>query len=51
MLYSQHHDLEPVRALLGHKRLETAQVYAQIQPKELEESVNFYESRALEVLS
>jgi hypothetical protein len=29
------HDLEQVRALLGHARLETTQVYARIQPKEL----------------
>jgi site-specific recombinase XerD len=50
-VYGQHHDLEQVRALLGHVRLETTQVYARIQPKELKEAVNFYESRALEVLS
>jgi site-specific recombinase XerD len=43
--YGQHHDLEQVRALLGHARIETTQVYARIQPKELKESVNFYEAR------
>jgi len=50
-VYAQHHDLEPVRELLGHSRLETTQVYSRIQPKELKAAVNFYESRALEVLS
>jgi integrase/recombinase XerC len=50
-VYAQHHDLEQVRALLGHVRIETTQVYARIQPAELKAAVNFYESRALEVLS
>jgi site-specific recombinase XerD len=50
-VYGQHHDLEQVRALLGHTRLETTQVYARIQPKERKAAVNFYEARALEVLS
>jgi integrase/recombinase XerC len=50
-VYAQHHDLEQVRALLGHSRIETTQVYARIQPAELKAAVNFYESRALEVLS
>ena len=31
-VYEQHHDLEEVRALLGHTRLETTQLYAQIRP-------------------
>ena len=48
---SQHHDLEQVRGLLGHTRIETTQVYAQIQPAQLKQSVSFYEARALEVLS
>lgn len=50
-VYEQHHDLEQVRALLGHARLETTQVYARIQPRQLKEAMNFYEVRALEVLS
>ena len=50
-VYAQHHDLEQVRALLGHSRIETTQVYARIQFEELKAAVNFYESRALEVLS
>jgi integrase/recombinase XerC len=47
----QHHDLEAVRALLGHKRLETTQLYAQIRPAELKHAVEFYEAKALDVLS
>ena len=50
-IYSQHHDLEQVRALLGHVRIETTQVYARIQPQQLKDAVSFYEARALEVLS
>ena len=46
-LYTEHHDLEQVRASLGHQRIATTQVYAQIQPAQLKESVNFYEARAL----
>jgi site-specific recombinase XerD len=46
-----HHDLEQVRALLCHSRIETTQVYARIRPGDLKAAVNFYESRALEVLS
>jgi integrase/recombinase XerC len=50
-VYGQHHDLEQVRALLGHVRLETTQVYAHIRPQQLKDAVHFYEARALEVLS
>ena len=50
-VYGEHHDLEQVRALLGHQRIETTQVYAQIQPAQLKESVKFYEARALEALT
>ena len=50
-VYSQHRDLELVRGLLGHVRIETTQVYAQIQPQQLKESVNFYEARALDALT
>ena len=50
-VYGQHHDLEQVRGLLGHTRIETTQVYAQIQPRQLKQTVNFYEAKALEVLS
>ena len=50
-MYGQHHDLEQVRALLGHARIETTQIYAQIQPAQLKASVSFYEDRALDVLT
>ena len=50
-VYSEHRDLEQVRALLGHQRIETTQVYAQIQPAQLKESVEFYELRALKALT
>jgi site-specific recombinase XerD len=48
---AQHHDLEAVRALLGHKRLETTQLYAHIRPAELKQAVEFYEAKALDILS
>jgi integrase/recombinase XerC len=50
-VYGQHRDLEQVHALLGHVRIETTQVYAQIQPEQLKQSVNFYEARALDALT
>jgi integrase/recombinase XerC len=50
-VYGQHHDLEQVRALLGHTRIDTTQVYAQIQPRQLKEAVSFYKSKAVEILS
>jgi len=31
----QHHDLEEVRALLGHARIDTTQVYTTIRPAQL----------------
>jgi len=50
-VYEQHHDLEKVRGLLGHTRLETTQLYAQIRPAALKHAVEFYEAKALDVLS
>jgi len=50
-VYEQHHDLEEVRGLLGHKSIETTQLYAQIRPTALKHAVEFYESKALDVLS
>src|SRR5215813_238040 len=46
-VYEQHHDLEKVRGLLGHTRLETTQLYAQIRPAALKHAVKFYEAQAL----
>ena len=50
-MYGQHRDLEQVRRLLGHAWIETTQVYAQIQPEQLKQSVSFYEARALDALT
>ena len=36
---------------LGHTRLETTQLYAQIRPVALKHAVEFHEAKALEVLS
>ena len=49
-VYEQHHDLEQVRGLLGHTRIETTQLYAQIRPAALKQAVEFYETKALDVL-
>jgi len=45
------HDLEAVRAMLGHVRHETTQLYAQIRPAELKRAVEFYEAKALDALA
>ena len=50
-VYEQHHDLEEVRALLGHVRIETTQCYARIRPPQLKHTVAFYEDRANQLLS
>jgi integrase/recombinase XerC len=50
-VYEQHHDLEEVRALLGHARIETTQCYARIRPPQLKHTVEFYEARANQLLS
>ncbi len=49
-VYEQHHDLEQVRGLLGHKNIETTQLYAQIRPTALKHAVEFCEAKALGVL-
>jgi site-specific recombinase XerD len=35
-VYEQHGDLEQMRGLLGHTRIETTQLYAQIRPAALQ---------------
>jgi site-specific recombinase XerD len=50
-VYERHGDLKQVRGLLGHVRIETTQLYAQIRPAALEQAVEFYEAKALDVLS
>lgn len=47
----QHHDLEEVRTLLGHARIDTTQIYASIRPLQLKRAVAFYEKKAMEMLS
>jgi integrase len=48
-IYEQHGDPEEVRAMLGHKRLETTQVYMRIRPRQLKQAVAFYNAAAREV--
>jgi integrase len=47
----QRHDLEQVRALLGHARNDTTQVYASIRPPELKRAVAFYAAEAVRMLT
>ena len=47
----QRHDLEEVRALLGHVRLDTTQVYTRIRPPALKRAVAFYDQHATRVLT
>jgi len=50
-VYEQHGDLDQVGGLLGHARIETTQLYAQIRPAALKQAVEFYEAMVLDVLS
>lgn len=47
----QRHDLEPVRALLGHARIDTTQIYTMIRPAQLRQAVSFYEQPARQMLA
>jgi len=47
----QQHDLEQVRALHGHTRIDTIQIYATIRPAQLKRAVSFYEDKAARMLS
>jgi site-specific recombinase XerD len=47
----QRHDLEEVRALLGHARLDTTQIYTTIRPPQLKRAVAFYEDQAEQMLA
>lgn len=46
----RHHDLEQVRALLGHARIDTTQIYTMIRPAKLKQVVSFYEESARQLL-
>jgi site-specific recombinase XerD len=46
----QRHDLEEVRALLGHTRIDTTQIYTKIRPPQLKRAVAFYEAHAQRML-
>jgi site-specific recombinase XerD len=50
-MYGEHGDLEKVRALLGHQRIDTTQIYASIRPTQLKRSVEFLEAKASRMLS
>jgi len=50
-MYGEHGDLEKVRALLGHQRIDTTQIYASIRPTQLKRAVGFYEEKARRMLS
>jgi len=50
-VHREHGDLEKVRALLGHQRIDTTQLYASIRPTQLKRSVGFYEEPARQMLS
>ena len=41
----QRHDLEQVRALLGHQRIDTTQIYTMIRPAQLSKPCRFTKSR------
>ena len=47
----QRHDLEEVRALLGHVRIDTTQIYTKIRPPQLKRAVAFYEGHAERMLT
>jgi len=49
-ILEQHHDLEAVRAMLGHTRIDTTQTYARIRPAQLKRAVEFYEGKAVDLL-
>jgi site-specific recombinase XerD len=47
----QRNNLEEVRSLLGHTRLDTTQIYTTIRPPQLKRAVAFYEERARQMLT
>jgi len=49
VLEQHHHDLEQVRALIGHKRIDTTQIYASIRPPQLKRAVASYKQEAVQM--
>jgi integrase/recombinase XerD len=49
-ILENHHDLEAVRAMLGHTSIDTTQTYARIRPAELTRTMEFYEEKAVGLL-
>ena len=47
----QRHDLEEVRALVGHARIDTTQLYTMIRPPQLKRAVGVYEAQAERILA
>jgi site-specific recombinase XerD len=43
--------MEEVRALLGHARIDTTQIYTRIRPPQLKRAVAFYEAQAQRMLT
>jgi site-specific recombinase XerD len=50
-VFEQRHDLEEVRALLGHTSIDTTQIYTKIRVAQLKRVVVFYEAQAQRMLS
>jgi len=44
-------DIGEVRALLGHARLDTTQIYTSIRSAQLKRAVSFYEEQAIRILT
>jgi site-specific recombinase XerC len=44
-------DLEKVRALLGHQRIDTTQIYTSIRPTQLKRSVEFLDAKGSRMLN
>src|SRR5260370_21584650 len=50
-VFEQHHDREESRRLPGPARIDTTQVYTSIRPPQLKRAVEFYEEKAVRMLS
>jgi hypothetical protein len=50
-MFGEHGDLEKVRALLGHQRIDTPQIYASIRPTQFKRAVGFTRESAADAES